>query len=121
MHNPDGDGLVAFANYGGADDDGHTNTGTLRAHPDGYTYSFLATGDRTELSYDDQCYDTHGALAGFAVVSPVGAEYWVAVYMSFDPIDILVGEPWNDRDLNGVVELWYEWLDQMQVTVTPRY
>ncbi len=61
-----------------------------------------------------------GALAGFAI-SPVGDEYWLATYMSFQPLDLLMGKPWTDLDLEGVVQLWYEWLDGAVVTVTPRY
>ncbi len=51
----------------------------------------------------------------------MGDEYWLATYMSFQPLDLLMGKPWTDLDLEGVVQLWYEWLDGAVVTVTPRY
>lgn len=111
---------VTFAGYGGGYDTDYNNNSALHAHPDGYTYTFLATGDPTELPYDDQCYNSYGILAGFAV-SSVGSDYWVAVYMSFEPIDILLGQPWTLLDLGGVVDLWYQWLDQAKVTITPHY
>lgn len=108
---------IHFANYGGGSDRDYNNNAELSGRSD-YTFDVKAEGDRIELSWDEQCYDSHGALAGFAL-SPMGDEYWLATYMSLQPLKLMTGEPWEGLDLAGVIELWYEWLDDAEVTITP--
>lgn len=108
---------IRFANYGSAGDRDYNNNGELASGSE-YEFEVQAEGDRIELSWDEQCYDSHGALAGFAL-SPMGDEYWLATYMSLQPLSLMVGNPWEGLDLAGVIELWYEWLDDAEVTITP--